>query len=138
MTAVSYPAIPSASGMNSGIITTTSQIFAGNKTFNNDVIIGGNLTVSGTNTILNTTTVSTYDDIIQLRSNATVAMTTYAGMVATKYDGTSDGALVFDNSGIAWVGDAALQPDGTIVSVSMQPIMTRDLPTNLENNDILL
>jgi len=95
------------------------------------VIIPGNLTVQGTNTILNTTTLTTEDDIIQLRSAGTTAMTTYAGLVATKYDGTNDGALVFDNTGTAYVGDVTIQEDGMIVDVSMQKIATReDSPTS--------
>jgi hypothetical protein len=105
--------------------------FAINRTLNlgnnlTDVVIDGNLIVHGTNTILNTETVTTNDDILQLRSSATVAMTGYAGLVATKYDGLNDGALVFDNSGTAWVGDVTINPDGTITDISMQPMATRD------------
>ena len=58
---------------------------------NTSVVIPGNLLVQGSNTILET---GTDDDIIQLRKSATTEMTNYAGLVATKYDGTNDGALV--------------------------------------------
>ena len=39
MSAVSYAAIPSASGTASGIVTTGSQTFAGIKTFNNNILL---------------------------------------------------------------------------------------------------
>ena len=104
--------------------TTTRLINIGNAA--GTVVIPGNLTVQGDNFIANTTTVTTDDDIIQLRSSAVTAMTNFAGLVATKYDGTHDGALVFDNSGTAWVGDVTIQPNGSIVDVSMQAIATRE------------
>jgi hypothetical protein len=115
--------------VNGGDITTTaSTLNIGAAT--TDVIVKGNLIVQGDNFIANTSTVTTEDDIIQLRSSATLPMTGYAGLVATKYDGTHDGALVFDNSGTAWIGDVTIQPDGSIVDVSMQTIATRETTPN--------
>jgi len=105
---------------------------------NGNATFSGDLTVQGTNFIANTTTVKTEDDIIQLRSAATLAMTGYAGLVATKYDGTNDGALVFNSSGEARIGDMTIQPDGSLVDVSSQPIMTRDETGNLSNLDIMV
>ena len=52
--------------------TVTRLINLGNSKTN--VIIPGNLTIQGDNFIANTTTVTTDDDIIQLRSSATEAM----------------------------------------------------------------
>ena len=115
-------------GQGSDTGTTTRLVNIGIGTTN--VVIPGNLTVQGDNFIANTTTVTTDDDILQLRSSAVTAMTGYAGLVATKYDGTHDGALVFDNTGTAWVGDVTIQPNGSIVDVSMQAIATRETTPN--------
>lgn len=66
MSAVSYAAIPSATGSASGVVTTTTQSFAGDKTFSNNVIVTGNLTVNGTTTTVNSATVTVDDPIITL------------------------------------------------------------------------
>lgn len=129
---IQYASFAANAGLLSGFLasdfvnTYEAQIIGGDKTFSNNVVISGDLTVQGTNTILNTQTVSTEDDIIQLRSSATTPMTSYAGLVATKYDGTNDGALVFDNTGTAKIGDVTINGDGTITNVSMQKIATRE------------
>lgn len=47
MAAVVFPAIPSASTSNSGVVNTTTQTFVGVKTFNNDIIGKGSVTVGG-------------------------------------------------------------------------------------------
>lgn len=44
-TAVAFPAIPSASASISGIVTTSTQTFAGDKTFNGGVTINNTLTI---------------------------------------------------------------------------------------------
>ena len=133
--------------VNGGDITSTATTFnilpANSTTINigssgSTVIIPGNMTVQGDNFIANTTTVTTEDDIIELRSGATLAMTNYAGIVAAKYDGTNDGALVFNNAGEARIGDMSIQLDGSLVDVSSQPIMTRDESASLANLDVLV
>jgi len=102
-------------------------------TFNNGVTINGDLTVSGTNTVINTTTVSTTDNLIQLATDNTVALLGYAGIYVNKYDGTHTGALVFDATGTAYVGDVTDNGDGTISAISgdsssssLQPLATRN------------
>ena len=63
-------AIPAAGHAASGIVTTGTQSFAGEKTFTANVIFDGNISVSGTSTITNTTTenVSIADSMLKLRA----------------------------------------------------------------------
>jgi len=95
-----------------------------------DAIIGGNLTISGTSTIVNSTNLSITDKLILIAKDNTVSLTSPAGLVASKYNGINDGALVFDNSGTAFVGDVVLDSNGEIdltdPGTSLQPIATRD------------
>lgn len=66
MSAVSFAAIPTATASVSGIVTTGTQTFAGNKTFNNDLTITGNLIVNGTTMTVNSTTMTVDDPILTL------------------------------------------------------------------------
>jgi hypothetical protein len=62
-------AIPAASATASGIVTTGAQSFAGDKTFGNNLIVTGNLTVNGTTTTVNSNTLSVGDNIIVLNND---------------------------------------------------------------------
>lgn len=115
-----------------GNINTTRIVNIGNP--GADVVIKGNLVVEGENFIANTTTVTTEDSIIEVRSNPDftngvddsegyVPLVNYAGIVANKYDGTHDGALVFDNQGNAYVGDVTIEDNGTITPVELSPLV---------------
>lgn len=94
---------------------------------NGGVTIGGNLTVNGTTTTVNSTTLAVTDKLIEVASGNTAKLTTPAGLVAPKYDGTNSGALVFDGDGIASVGDVVLSADGNIdvTKSNLQPLATR-------------
>ena len=83
-------------------------------TFTGNVTIGGNLTVNGTTTTIESTTLAVKDKLIEVASGNTVKLTTPAGLVVPKYDGTKNGALVFDGDGIAYVGDVTLNANGDI------------------------
>ena len=48
MPAVAYAAIPSATGSASGVVTTTTQTFGGNKTFSGNTTMSGTLSVTST------------------------------------------------------------------------------------------
>ena len=94
-----------------------------------DLVVSGNLTVNGTTTTVESTTLKVKDKLIEVASDNTVALTTPAGLVAPKYDGTNSGALVFDAAGTAYVGDVALSEDGNIdvQQSDLQPLATRNL-----------
>lgn len=92
--------------------------------FLGDVEVNGNLTVNETATIVNTEyeNVKVSDNTITLRHDATGALQddAYTGIVAKKYDGETDGMLVFDKNGTAYVGDEG----------DLQPLATRELTEN--------
>lgn len=138
---LSVLAIPSASNLVSGIITTGTQTFVGDKTFGNDVIITGNLTVQGDNLIAETTTVSTEDDVIMLRTGASTSLTTPAGIVINSYDGTNHGGIIIDpvRLGELRIGDLTLDGNGKVDDTSAtQPVLTRDEVANLADLDIMI
>ena len=111
-----------------------------------DADIDGNLNVDGSTTLDGTTVdgtlqvngdiiqngsayethaekVYTKDDLIITRDGAVSALSQgdFTGIQATKYDGTHDGQLVFDNTGEARVGDVG----------DTEPLMTRDELANM-------
>jgi len=132
-------AVPSANATSSGIVTTGDQTFAGNKTFNNNVIVSGDFTVQGDNFISNTGTVTTEDDVLLLRSGATTAITTPAGLVINSYDGINHGGMVIDANGEMRIGDLSLDGNGKVSDASnAQPVLTRDEITNLADLDIMV
>lgn len=124
--------IPSATSSTAGLLSANDQTIGGKKTFNGDVTIGGNLNVTGTTTTISSTTLQVEDKLIEVAHGNTVSLTTPAGIFAPKYDGTNDGALVFDSTGTAYVGDVKLNTNGDIdVSTSdLQPLATRGALTN--------
>lgn len=93
-----------------------------------DLTIGGNLTVNGTTTTVDSTTLQVKDKLIEVAHGNTEKLTTPAGLVAPKYDGTNSGALVFDGDGIASVGDVVFDAAGNIdvAKSDLQPLATRD------------
>jgi len=102
MSAVSYGAIPSASGTNSGIVTNGTQTFAGDKTFSNNVIITGNLTVSGTVTTVNTETINLADNLITLNSNYTGATPTENGGIEIERGTLANSSLIWNETTDKW------------------------------------
>lgn len=104
---------------------------------NGGVTIGGNLTVNGTTTTVNSTTLAVTDKLIEVAHGNTTKLTTPAGIVVPKYDGTNSGALVFNGDGIASVGDVVLDASGNInvtQSSGLQPLATR---TGLVNDNLV-
>ena len=95
-------------------------------TVTGDLTVGGNLTINGTTTTVDSTTLQVKDKLIEVAHGNTTALTTPAGLVAPKYDGTNSGALVFDSTGTAYVGDVTLK-DGNIdvANSQLQPLATR-------------
>lgn len=91
-----------------------------------NLTVGGNLTINGTTTTVDSTTLQVKDKLIEVAHGNTTTLTTPAGLVAPKYDGTNSGALVFDSTGTAYVGDVTLK-DGNIdvANSELQPLATR-------------
>lgn len=79
-----------------------------------DLTIGGNLTVNGTTTTIESTTLAVKDKLIEVAHGNTTKLTSPAGLFVPKYDGTNNGALVYDGDGTAYVGDVVLNSNGDI------------------------
>ncbi len=111
--------VTSVDGLGGGTIS-------GNVSTTGNLTVGGNLTVNGTTTTVDSTTLQVKDKLIEVAHGNTAALTTPAGLVAPKYDGKNSGALVFDSSGTAYVGDVTLK-DGNIdvANSGLQPLATR-------------
>lgn len=97
-----------------------------------NLTIGGNLTVNGTTTSIDSTTLKVSDKLIEVAKDNTVKLTTPAGIVVPKYDGTNYGALVIDGDGNAQVGDVKLDASGNIdvANSDLQTLATREGLTN--------
>lgn len=93
-----------------------------------NLTIGGNLTVNGTTTSIDSTTLKVSDKLIEVAKDNIVKLTTPAGIVVPKYDGTNYGALVIDGDGNAQVGDVKLDASGNIdvTNSDLQTLATRD------------
>ena len=104
-------------------------------TITGNLIVSGNLSVSGETSVIESTTLKVEDKLIYVAKDNTSALTSPAGLITPKYDGTNDGGLVYDNSGTAYVGDIKLDSNGNVdVNTSdLQPIATRDVYSNFTN-----
>ena len=96
-------------------------------TITGDLTVGGSLTINGTTTTVDSTTLQVKDKLIEVAHENTTALTTPAGLIAPKYDGTNSGALVFDSTGTAYVGDVNFTDNGDIdvANSQLQPLATR-------------
>ena len=119
----------------------TPVVTSAGGTIDGNVTIGGNLTVQGTTTTVESATLKVKDQLIEVASGNTVALTSPAGLVVPKYDGTNNGALVFDKTGTAYVGDVALNADGlidtTATGTKLVALAGRDKEANLTNNHVV-
>lgn len=108
----------------------------GSLTVSGGVTVGGNLTVSGTTTTIDSTTLQVTDKLIEVAHGNTTKLTSPAGLVVPKYDGTNSGALVFDGDGMAQVGKVALDANGNIDTTKsgLQTLATR---TNLVGGNLV-
>ena len=95
--------------------------------------IDGDLTVSGTLSAhtfskVEAETLSTKRNTIGLAQGNKAAIPGYIGLYAEKYDGENYGALVWDSTGTAYVGDATVDENGVVSDPNkqLQPILTRD------------
>ena len=104
-------------------------------TITGNLIVSGNLSISGETSVIESTTLKVADKLIYVAKDNISALTSPAGLITPKYDGTNDGGLVYDNSGTAYVGDIKLDSNGNVdVNTSdLQPIATRDVYSNFTN-----
>lgn len=103
--------------------------FEDDTTINGDLNVNGNIYNQGASYESHMEQVYTTDDYIIMRENAVTSLAagSYAGFQVKKYDGTNDGRLVIDNSGVARVGDVGDE----------QPLLTREESANLNNGALL-
>ena len=88
-TKIPVPSIPQASTSEWGVVTTGIQSFSGDKTFNDNVKVIGNLTVQGNLISTHETDVVVSDKLITLATNESASIVTGSGSgieVTTKYD----------------------------------------------------
>lgn len=104
-------------------------------TITGNLIVSGNLSVSGEASVIESTTLKVADKLIYVAKDNTSALTSPAGLITPKYDGTNDGGIVYDNSGTAYVGDIKLDSNGNVDvnNSDLQPIATRDVYSNFTN-----
>ena len=82
------------------VMTSGDQTIAGVKTFSNDVKLDGNLTVSGTTTTINSTTLTVQDKNIELGTGVADDGAVNGGGIILK--GTTDKSITWDNTNTAW------------------------------------
>ncbi len=101
-----------------GLVQTAgNQNIAGIKTFDNDVVITGDLTINGTTTTVDTTNLAVEDALVQLASGNSSASATYIGLQAER--GATDAYFVWEESSDRW--RATTSADGaTHVDADMQ------------------
>jgi hypothetical protein len=103
-----------------------ADTITGNRTFSNDIIITGNLTVNGTTTTVNSNTVNIGDNLIVLNSDETGTPSQNAGIEIER--GTSTNAtLIWDEANDIW--EAGL-------SGSEVPLVTTTASQTLTNKTI--
>lgn len=104
-------------------------------TITGNLIVSGNLSVSGETSVIESTTLKVADKLIYVAKDNISELTSPAGLITPKYDGTNDGGIVYDNSGTAYVGDIKLDSNGNVDvnNSDLQPIATRDVYSNFTN-----
>ena len=99
--------ISSASSTLAGVVTTGAQSFAGNKTFDNNLIISGDLTVNGTTTTVNTAELNVADNIIRLNSDFTGTTPTESAGIEVERGTQPNVLFQYKESGVGETGDFA-------------------------------
>lgn len=97
-------------------------------TITGSLTIAQNLIVNGTTSTVESTSLKVKDKLIYVAKDNTVALTTPAGIITPKYDGTNNGGIVYDSTGTAFVGDIVLDSNGNVdvANSDLQPIATRN------------
>ena len=107
-------------------------------TISGSLIIAENLTVQGKTTSVDTQNLKVADKLIYVAKDNTIALTSPAGLITPKYDGTNNGGIVYDNTGTAYVGDIVLDENGNVdvAKSNLQPISTRENAVDWEDKHV--
>jgi hypothetical protein len=100
---------------SSVVRTTGTQSIGGAKTFSDNLVVSGNFTVNGTTTTVNSTTVSTGDNIIILNNDATGTPSEDAGFEIERGDSTNK-QFLWKESTDRWLADAPLDATGYYIT----------------------
>lgn len=94
------------------------------------LVINGDIIQQGSTYSTHAEEVLTKNDLLTLRDGAIagLAQGEYAGLIAKLYDGTTDGRLIFDNTGTARVGDLGQE----------LPLATRSEVGNISNGNLMM
>lgn len=111
---------------NKNYLSLTGGTITGSLTIAQDLIVQGKTTSKDVENL------TVKDNLLTLAKDNTAALTSPAGITVPKYNGTESGALVFDNTGTAYVGDVTLTEDGNIdvANSDLQPLATRGTLVN--------
>ena len=101
-----------------GVDLTSAQNIGGNKTFSNNVIVSGNLTVDGTTTTINSTTVAVDDKNIELGTVASPTDATADGGGIT-LKGATDKTINWINATDAWTFNQNVSVTGTVTATNL-------------------
>ena len=113
-------------------VATTSNVLFNQVTTTGDAIIGGNLTVSGTTTTVNTETINLADNIITLNSNEAGTPSQNAGIEVER--GTAaNKTLVWDEASDRWTVGSESFVAGTFIG-SVSGNVTGNLTGNVTGN----
>lgn len=122
-----------ADSTNPGIISTAAQNIAGDKTFDNNVIITGDLTVNGTTTTINTTNLEVTDQNILINDNGNDATAEGAGLTVER-TGTN-GSLAYEDALASKWKAGALGSEVELANVSSAQTLTNKT-IDADNNTI--
>lgn len=134
-TKIPVPSIPQASTSEWGVVTTGIQSFSGDKTFNNNVNIIGDLTVKGNVTSTHETDVVVSDKVITLATNDSASKVTASGSgieVTTKTD-SSTTSLKDKYTGPKFIWESDI---GWTTSSSDSEITADELSINVPKNSV--
>lgn len=97
-------------------------------TVTGNMVVGGNFTVQGKTTTVDSENLRVTDKLIEVGKGNTSPLTSPAGLITPKYDGTNNGGIVYDHTGTAYVGDITLDSNGNVDvnNSDLQPIATRN------------
>lgn len=116
--------------VNGDATVTGKTVSQGNLEVEGDASIGGNLTVSGKVISVDTETITTEENSIELRHDASIGLIPgdISGVIINNYDGNgSDAQIALDNTGTLRIGDIG----------DTEPVATRAESTDLTNDNLL-